>query len=261
MDMIVQAIPAFLLVLFRISSFFFSSPIFSYRGVPTQFKIGLAFFVSLLIYLNIESADHFVFDSAYLIAVIKEILIGLLLGFTASLFFTIVQVAGSFIDLQMGFMIANLIDPVTGAQSPVMANLKFFIATLLFLALNGHHYLLIALMDSYKWVSLSNDFFAQIAQGSIAQFLVQSFVIVFILAFQMIAPLIVVLFAVDVAMGILARSAPQFNLFVIGIPLKLLIGLGVLLAMIPGLLFLFQTVFNALFEALGQLMTIISNGA
>lgn len=261
MELIYQAVPGFLLVIFRISSFFFSSPIFSFRGVPTQFKIGIAFFISLVTFMGLEWNEPIAINGSYFVSVIKEILIGLVLGFTASLFFTIVQVAGSFVDLQMGFMMANLIDPATGAQSPVMSNMKFFIATLLFLALNGHHYLIKALIESYDWVPLSNEFFVTIANGQVAMFLINSFSTMFVLAFQMIAPLIVVLFLVDACMGILARTAPQFNLFVIGLPIKLLIGLVVLLMMIPGLLYLFQNVFTTLINALGELISIVSNGA
>lgn len=258
LEMIYQSIPGFMLVLFRISAFFFSSPIFSFRGVPTQLKIGLAFFASLLTFLAMDF-DPMALDGIYMLSIIKEILIGLLLGFAATLFFTVVQVAGSFIDLQMGFMMAKLIDPITGGQSPVMANLKFFIATLLFLALDGHHLLLRAVMQSYQWVPINNDLFAHIASGGVTQFLVLSLSTMFVLAFQMIAPLIVVLFIVDVAMGILARTAPQFNLFVVGIPLKLLIGLIILLAMIPGLLYLFQNIFKQLFDALENFIMIISS--
>lgn len=258
MELIYQSIPGFLLVMFRISAFFFSSPIYSFRGVPAQLKIGLAFFASLLTFMTLDIGT-IAFDGYYILMIIKEVLIGLLLGFTASLFFTIVQVAGSFIDLQMGFMMAKLIDPITGGQSPVMANLKFFIATLLFLAVDGHHMLLRAMMRSYQWVPIDHTIFTHIHSGAVSQFLIYSLSMMFVLAFQMIAPLIVVLFIVDVAMGILARTAPQFNLFVVGIPLKLLIGLIILLAMIPGLLYLFQNIFSNIFEALENFIMMISS--
>lgn len=259
MQLILQSLPGFLLILFRLSAFFVVSPIFSYRGVPAQFKIGLVFMISLITFMSLGMEDAIEWDAEYVLSIIREILIGLLLGFTAYLFFTIVQVAGSFVDLQMGFGIANLIDPMTGAQSPVMGNLKFFIAVLLFLSLNGHHFLLSAIMDSYQWVPLDNAVFAHIYSGNISNFLLKSYSSMFILAFQMAAPLIVALFLVDVAMGILARTAPQFNLFVIGIPLKLLIGLVVLLIMVPGFLYLFQNVFTALFEALRDLVSTIAS--
>lgn len=259
MQLILQSLPGFLLILFRLSAFFVVSPIFSYRGVPAQFKVGLVFMISLVTFMSLGIENPIEWDAQYVLSIIREILIGLLLGFTAYLFFTIVQVAGSFVDLQMGFGMANLIDPMTGTQSPVMGNLKFFIATLLFLSINGHHLLISAVIDSYQWVPLSNELFAHIYNGNISDFLLRSFSNMFILAFQMAAPLIAALFLVDVAMGILARTAPQFNLFVIGIPLKLFIGLFVLLIMVPGFLYLFQNVFTALFEAIRELIAIIAS--
>lgn len=259
MQLILQSLPGFLLILFRLSAFFVVAPIFSYRGVPAQFKVGLVFMTSLVAFMSLGIENPIEWDAEYVLSIIREILIGLLLGFTAYLFFTIVQVAGSFVDLQMGFGMANLIDPMTGTQSPVMGNLKFFIATLLFLAIDGHHFLISAVIDSYQWVPLSNELFAHIYNGNISDFLLRSFSNMFILAFQMAAPLIAALFLVDVAMGILARTAPQFNLFVIGIPLKLFIGLFVLLIMIPGFLYLFQNVFTTLFKAIRELVATIAS--
>src|SRR5690554_5902717 len=110
MQLILQLIPGFLLVLFRMSAFFIVSPIFSYRGVPGQFKVGIVFFVILITFTSLGIEENIVLDGHYIISIIRETLIGLLLGFTAYLFFTIVQVAGSFVDLQMGFGMANLID-------------------------------------------------------------------------------------------------------------------------------------------------------
>jgi flagellar biosynthetic protein FliR len=256
METILQLLPNFLLIFCRISAFFMVSPIFSARGVPGQFKIGIIFFISLITYttLGMESSS---WDSTYVLSIIRELLVGILLGYIAYLFFTVVQVAGSFVDMQMGFGIANVIDPMTGTQSPILGNFKFFIAVLLFLAINGHHYLITGIMDSYQWVPISNSLFSHIYSGDISDFLLTSFTVMFSLAFQMAAPLIVALFLVDVAMGILAKTAPQFNIFVIGIPLKILIGFFILLIMIPGFLFLFQEVFETLFKSLRELITII----
>src|SRR5690554_6847415 len=133
MQIVLQWLPGFLLVICRISAFFVVAPLFSYKGVPAQFKIGFVFFISLVTYLSIGMDGSYIWDSTYLVSIIRELLVGLILGFIAYLFFTIVQIAGSFVDLQMGFGIASLIDPMTGAQSPVLGNFKFFIAILLFL--------------------------------------------------------------------------------------------------------------------------------
>lgn len=259
MQMIIQFLPSFLLIFCRISAFFIVAPVFSFRGVPAQFKVGFVFFISLIVFMTLGIEETMDWDYSYILSIIRETMVGLLLGFTAYMFFTIVQIAGSFIDMQMGFGIANVMDPMTGAQSPIMGNFKFFIALLLFLAIDGHHYLLLAVMESYQWVPLSGDLFAHIEAGNISQFLLMAFGTVFLLAFQMAAPLIAALFLVDVAMGILAKTAPQFNIFVIGIPLKILIGFLILLIMIPGLLYLFQNVFQTLFDSLREILSIIGS--
>ncbi|MFD3268820.1 flagellar biosynthetic protein FliR [Paenibacillus dendritiformis] len=255
MEILVQAFPVFLLTLCRITAFFVTVPVISSRGVPNHFRVGLAFFVSVIAYLLFGIGKTVPADGMFVIFIIREVLIGLLIGFLAQLFFTAVQTAGSFIDIQIGFGIANVIDPLTGATSPVMGNFKYVFVVLLFLGMNGHHYFIDGIMRSFEWLPLDeNTFFEQIANGLVSEFLVQSFVQAFIIAFQISAPLIVALFLTDVALGFLARSAPQFNIFVVGIPLKLIIGLVMLLLTVPSLIYVLQQLFSSLFEALDQLL-------
>ncbi|UUZ85941.1 flagellar type III secretion system protein FliR [Paenibacillus sp. P26] len=227
--------PGFLLFFCRITSFFVVSPIFAARNVPAQFKIGLAFFVSFIAFMGAGTSTPVAMDSLYVLSVIREVLVGLALGFVAYLFFTVVQIAGSFIDMQMGFSIANVIDPMTGAQSPVIGNLKYMIATMLFLSFNGHHLLLEAIMRSYEWIPLSNELFAVMYGGHLSEFMIKSLTAVFALSFQMAAPLVIALFLTDVGLGFLARVAPQFNIFVVGIPIKVLLGFLLAAHFVPGL--------------------------
>ncbi|GIP56533.1 hypothetical protein J15TS10_03470 [Paenibacillus woosongensis] len=192
-------------------------------------------------------------DLNYLLLVVRELLIGLLMGYVAQLLFTVIQMAGSFIDIQMGFGIVNVIDPMTGASAPVLGNFKYIIATLLFLSMNGHHYLLDAVIRSYNWMPLSNELFQRIYHGTLSEFLVRTFSQAFLLSFQLAAPLVVALFITDVALGFLARTAPQFNVFVIGIPLKIMVGLAMLLLLIPSLIYAFENLFQVLFKSLHNL--------
>jgi len=253
---ILQALPGFLLVFCRITAFFVTAPLLSMRSVPAQFRIGIAFFMTLFTFMSID-AELMQFDAAYILMVIREVLIGILLGFVAYLFFTVVQMSGSFVDMQMGLGITNVIDPMTGVQSPLIGNFKFMLALLLFLALDGHHYLLTAIMNSYDWVPLDNAFFSRIYEGSITTFLLKTLGTMFVLAFQMTAPMIVALFLVDVGLGMLARSAPQFNVFILGLPLKSMVGFIIMLVMVPGFLYLFQQLFSQLFDAIGQVLMIL----
>lgn len=257
MEQFLQGFPIFLLIFCRITSFFVVAPIFSSRNVPTTFKIGLGFMISIIIFLVYGLKQTIVPDAGYIIMIIREILAGLLLGFVAYLFFTIVQTAGAFIDLQMGFGMANVIDPMTGASSPLMGNFKFMIATLIFLSVNGHHLLLTALMRSYEWIPLSNELFGRIYDGSISDFITKTFAETFLLAFQLAAPLVVAMFLTDVGLGFLARTAPQYNVFVIGIPIKIIVGLLMLVIMMPGLITIFEHLFAELFRAMEKLFSIV----
>lgn len=160
-------------------------------------------------------------------------------------------------DTQIGFGIANIIDPMTGASSPMLGNFKFMVAIMLFLAFDGHHYFLQAIMESYKWVPLQNDLFTAIAKGSISDFLVRSFATMFAIAFQFAFPIVAAMFLTDLGLGLLTRVAPQFNVFVVGVPLKILLGLLMLVVLLNSFVSLFHDLFGSMFRAMQQLLQLI----
>ncbi|AZS16100.1 flagellar biosynthetic protein FliR [Paenibacillus lutimineralis] len=257
MDIILQSASVYMLIFCRMTAFFVVSPVFSSRGVPNSYKIGLSAIIAVFILLIQGTNQAVPSDLSYLLVVIREILIGLLMGYVATLLFTVIQMAGSFIDIQIGFGIVNVLDPVTGSSVPVIGNLKYVFATLIFFSMNGHHYLLDAVIRSYNWIPLSNEVFQRIYNGNLSEFLITTFSQAFMLAFQMAAPLVVALFVTDVALGFLARTAPQFNVFVIGIPLKILVGLAMLLLLIPSFIYAFEHLFEVMFRALHNLFATI----
>jgi len=258
MELFFQFWPTFLLVFCRITSFFVVVPILSAKNVPTTLKIGLSVFLSLIAFTGMGADQAVTFDAQYILLIVREILIGVLLGFVSYLFFTVVQIAGSFMDLQMGFSIANVIDPLTGVSSPMLGNLKYMIAMLLFLTFDGHHFLIRAILDSYQWVPLNNELFARIYGGQISDFLFKSFSTMFYLAFQLAAPVVAAMFLTDLGLGLLTRVAPQFNIFVVGVPLKLILGFMLLVLLFPELLSLFSGLFQSMFKTMEQLLQIIS---
>jgi flagellar biosynthetic protein FliR len=258
MDWIIQFFPVFMLFFCRIASFFVVVPVFSAKNVPAHFKIGLAFFIALIAFSVVGTTTQVPLDSLYLLTVIREILVGICLGFIAYLFFTVVQIAGSFIDIQIGFGIANVIDPMTGASSPVIGNLKYMIAMLLFLSLNGHHLLLKGIIESYEWIPLSNQMFALMYKGQISEFLLKTFATVFSISFQMASPLIVALFLTDIGLGLLTRVAPQFNIFVIGAPLKMLIGFMLLILLFPAYQDVFKDSFTSMLDHLQKFFSLFA---
>jgi flagellar biosynthetic protein FliR len=257
MNAIVQGFPIFLLIFCRITAFFVVAPVFSSRGVPNVFKIGLGFFISFIVFLTYGMQQTIVPDAEYVLFILRELLVGLLMGFIVYLFFSVVQSAGGFMDLQVGFAMANIVDPHTGVSAPLLGNFKYMLLIVVFLMMNGHHFLLTGLMDSYKWIPLDNELFSRFMSGSVTDFLTRAVASMFLLAVQMAAPLVVAMFLTDVGLGFLTKSAPQFNVFVIGIPLKLLIGLFLLVLIMPGLGSLFETLFTIMFNSLEQLLGII----
>ncbi|AIQ13336.1 flagellar biosynthetic protein FliR [Paenibacillus durus] len=258
-DSILRSFPVFLLIFCRITAFFVIVPVFSSRNVPRSFKIGISFFLSLVVFSAKGSGVTVPEDLGIILLVIRESLIGLLLGFIGYLMFMTIQTAGSFIDIQIGFGIANVIDPLTGASSPILGNFKYMIALLLFLGMNGHHYLLDAIVNSYNWVPLDNELLLKMMDGSLAEFLLRSFAQSFMLAFQMSAPLVTALFLTDVGLAFLARTAPSYNVFVIGVPLKIIVGLVLLFILMPALAVLFQSLFNIMFESMRNLLSAMGN--
>ena len=169
------------------------------------------------------------------------------------------QIAGGFIDFQMGFAMANVIDPQTGAQSPLVGQFLNTLALLLLLALNGHHLLLDGIFYSYQFMPMEMMWPA-FGQENYVEFIMKTFAGVFASAFQMSIPIVATIFLVDIALGITARTVPQLNIFVIGFPIKIGVGFLVLLVMMGVLLAVIQKMFEILVVAMRDLMIILGGG-
>lgn len=241
-----------LLVLTRMTTFFVISPLFAYRNVPVLFRLGLSVAMGFLVISQVDTDPGLVLDGTYLGLIVKEALVGLILGFTASMIFAAIQTAGAIVDLQMGFALANLVDPQSGVPMPVTANLKLILAMLFFLAIDGHHQLIRGIMASFKLIPLGQAGLESFTMDVewLARFFAQSFLI----ALQIAAPMAAALFLVDLAMGIIARTVPQMNFFVIGFPLKMLFGILVLFLVIPGFFVVLIWLYQQMFEAMSQVM-------
>ncbi|MFC0271309.1 flagellar biosynthetic protein FliR [Metabacillus herbersteinensis] len=249
---ILENFPAFLLVLMRVSAFFVTLPLFSYRTIPNTHKIGFSFFLTWIIFFTLE-VPVIEIDGQYVMLILKEAILGLLLGFAAYFILTAVQIAGSFIDFQMGFAIANVLDPQTGAQSPLIGQFLYTFALLLMLSLNAHHLLLDGIFYSYQYVPI-DQLFLPFGDENIADFIVTTFNSMFIIAFQMSIPVVGSLFLVDVALGIVARTVPQLNIFVVGVPIKILVSFIMLILVMGALFLLMEQLFEMMTYTMRSLM-------
>ena len=228
---VMNVLPIFLLVFVRTLAFFTVLPVFSYRTVPNQFKIGLAVFLAIIMATTLETPPLEI-DGIYFLLIIKEVLVGLFVGLMAMLLMYAIQVAGGFIDMKIGFMIANVIDPQTGAQSPLIGGFLYTFAILLMLALDAHHLLIDGVYYSYQYIPLE-QLFLPFGNENVVEYVATLFNAMFIIAFQMAIPVVGSLFLLNIALGTISRAVPQMNIFVVGFPIQIFVGLLILLISMP----------------------------
>jgi len=170
-------------------------------------------------------------DSIWILAALaaKEMLVGFIIGFFFSLLFIGVQMAGNIVGYQIGLAIVNILDPEAGTEVAIIGEFWFIITALIFLAIDGHHAVISAFADSYRLVPVGVFNFA----GSAGEFLIRFSAYAFVMAIKLAAPVIITLFLTEVAVGVVARTAPQTNIFIVGLPLKIGIGFLVIGTALP----------------------------
>lgn len=255
MTELLPSISILLLILVRVSTFFISLPLFSYRTIPQQVKIVLAVALAWMMYYTFN-VEPFEINGQYILLILKEAIVGLMLGLTAYIILSAVQIAGGFIDFQMGFAMANIIDPQTGAQSPLMGQFLNFLALMLLLAINGHHLLLDGIFYSYQFMPI-DQLFPNFGSENTAEFIMRLFGTVFVVAFQLSAPIVATLFLVTLALGITGKTVPQMSIFVIGFPIKIAVGFFVLIITMGVMIEVMRDLIEFMIVSLRDLMVIL----
>jgi len=230
---------AFFLVLLRATAFVVSGPLFALRGIPVPVKAGFAFLLALALYPVLPVQDYLPGDFLlYLLQAAGEVAVGFGLGLLASLVLQIVQMAGHLLDIQIGFSLANIFDPVSGAQNTLIGHFMYLCGLLLFLNLDGHHHMLLALAKSYQLVPLTS---ASVT-GEATEVAMKAFAGAFAIAVQVAAPILAVLVITDLAFGFVARTAPQINVFMLGFALRIAIGLLIISLLAPVFVSIFSVI-------------------
>jgi len=225
---------------------FVVAPIFGRRNVPAYFKIGFSFFVSLILVNTtvLQSVEYSDTLPGYAMLVVKEFLVGLSMGFVAYLSYTAIYIAGELIDMKIGFGVVNVIDPMSNLQVPVTSNFYFIASMLIFIAIGGHHMLIKALFDSYTSLPPGS---AAFTKGTY-EIINNLFSTVLSTGFKLAAPIVAAVLIADVALGTISRMVPQMNVFVIGMPLKIIVGLIIVVITIP----MFVEIMKSVFELMGN---------
>ena len=222
-------IATFLLVLARVGGIFTTAPVFGNVHVAVRVRVAIALslaFVFLPLARYNASQLEFL---PFALAVVKECMVGLAMGFLAGLMFGAIQMAGAYVDLVVGFGFANVVDPMIREHNAVIGQVQNLAATLLFLAINGHHLVIRGLADSFSILPLGAMSFSPSAAGGIMGI----FAAIFLAGLKIAAPVVGAIFLTDVSLGILARTVPQLNVFVVGFPAKLAVALFTVIAVMP----------------------------
>lgn len=216
----------FLLILVRIASFVFVAPMFGQKGVPNQVKIGLSFFVTVLLYNFIERPELVYADViGYAVLVLKEGITGLLIGFAASICSSIVIYAGSLIDMDIGLSMATQFNPTMNFETTVSGDLYYYSVMLLLVASNFHTYILRAACDSFLVIPVGHTVFRN---DALLEGMMTYMMDLCIIGFRIFLPFFAVIMILNCILGIMAKLAPQMNMFAVGMQLKVLVGFTVM---------------------------------
>lgn len=242
------------LILARLTAFMSIAPFFSIRTAPNLIKVGLAVLLTVLIMPTLPIMENIPLELfAYAILIGKEVIVGLILGYAANLTFTAIRIAGELIDNQMGFAMASMVDPQNNTSITLIGQFMNLLQILLFLAVDGHHRLLMAISYSYTLIPVSGAVF----KTSFVMAALKIFIAMFSLGVRIAAPFILAFLVCDIALGVMARTVPQLNVFVLSFPVKTGLGLITIAIVLPVMAALVNNVLSQMEKDMVLIMGLI----
>ncbi|HWI65945.1 MAG TPA: flagellar biosynthetic protein FliR [Symbiobacteriaceae bacterium] len=243
MDELLAQVPTILLVSSRVAGLTTISPVFANRFIPAPLRVAFTFLLAIILLPVVSGhvAADVMTGTGLLAGCVLELLIGLTLGFIGQLVFAAVQMAGALIDLDMGFLNAQIFDPVSGRSEPLTSTFFQALALTLYLAMNGHHMLIRALAGSYELIAAGGFGFTAAGPLHVANL----FGAMLSAAIQMVLPFMAVMLLATMAMAGLTRAVPQLHIFSVGMGAKAVAGLAFVTLLMPYLLAFLERLYDA----------------
>lgn len=218
----------YLLILCRVSCLIFIAPFYGTKGIPARVKVGLSIFVSLLIYQTVQERPVLEYKTVYgyAVLVLKEATAGLLMGYGCNICTTIISFAGRIMDMETGLSMASLMDPMTRENMSISGMLYQYGVLLLLMVSGMYQYIIKALVESYELIPVGQALFLPDRLFSVMMKFLADYILI---GFRICLPLFAVMIILNAVLGILAKVAPQMNMFAVGIQIKVFVGLCVLL--------------------------------
>ena len=236
-----------LLAFARIAMVFVQAPIFGGQHFKAPIKVGMAASVTLLAFPNLPIPDPFPMDvRGFIFAILSQLAVGLVIGWVSFLVMATAQFGGEMLDVQMGLSAAAQADPSSHGAVNLLRRLHFYMAMLLYLMLNGHHQLWEGIFYSFDTIPLT---YFQMTQAQIDTMIALAGEI-YRVGLQISSPAVAALFVAQIALGLLARVAPQMNVFMLSFPMNLAVGLLLLTLSLPYILNLMEQRFDVNLEQL-----------
>lgn len=231
-----------LLVFLRISSAIVVAPFLGSRGIPVTVKLFLSLVISYIVYLTIDKSSIPPIDANWTLFVfaVKEVLAGLIMGFMLQFVFFAVSYAGILIGFDMMLNMAEVFNPNEDIQSNIIGEMLYFGALMIFILINGHHYLIQSLNYSFKIIQIGSFTVTE----PVHLYLVKLAASVFVLAIKIASPILVSFFLVHIAEGIIARMIPQMQVFFVTQPLKLGLGIFLIIITLPLYIYMIKNLLN-----------------
>ena len=230
----VENLEYFLFIVTRVSAFVFTAPFFSFGSIPRQLKIAFTLIFSTLLYLTLPYNEvAYPGIAGFTLVVLSEALAGALLGYFTNIVMTILNFTGRLIDMEIGFAMVTMYDPVFKVDTSISGSLYNYFVIILLLIGNFHHYFLNAFVDAFKVIPIGKA----MVNANVVNIIVDFLGNYFLIAMRLMLPIYATMLLVNVVLGVMAKVAPQMNMFVVGIQLKLLGGLVVMvlmMTMLPG---------------------------
>ncbi len=242
-------IVGFVLLFFRFAALFIATPIFSHQNIPMAIKAAMAFFFTIVFYPSLPPLQIEINFITILISILSEFMFGLAIGIVLQLAYNVITFAGGQISFMMGFSMASAIDPQTGVSMPIISQFLSLMGLMVLMAMDLHHWILLFIDKSLSTIPLggfvmSEDLFNYIIHATSNMFMVG-----FMIAF----PIIALSWLADIIFGMLMKTMPQFNLLVIGFPIKIMVAFVVLIATLTATMLLLKGQMIEAFNSLEML--------
>ncbi|MDX9813966.1 MAG: flagellar biosynthetic protein FliR [Sulfurimonas sp.] len=236
----------FILLFVRFAALFINTPIFSHMNIPMNMKAAMAFFFSVVFYSSMPPLTIPLDATSLVFAVLSEILFGLTIGIVLQIAFAIINFAGGIITFVMGFSMATAFDPNSGVSSPIVTQFLSLIALMVLFSLDLHHWILLFVDASLKNVPLGGF----LLTNNMATYIISASANMFYVGFLIAFPIVALSWISDTIFGMLMKTMPQFNLLVVGYPIKIAVSLAVLIAILSSIIYMFKV---QVFDAFGFL--------